>query len=177
MTVTWLLIRITKVHDSNTVTLCYGVVQPRRTDRLHSDQVTDTFQHLLHRLPSSCASIAQVLQARLEIDVHALLTLAWRHPATLLHYQCGDDCRVLPETPQQRPHPWVLVADESLGCWVPGLAHVVRPVRPRWRWRRGRSTRLGRTGAAVVGSGLVVEALTAGGWMTRCRPVTYVATK
>ena len=129
MTVTWLLIRITKVHDSNTVTLCYGVVQPRRTDRLHSDQMPDTFQHL-DRLPSSCASITQVLQARLYVDVDSLLMLAWRHPATLLYYQCGDDCGVLPETPQQRPHPWVLVPDESLECRVPGLAHVVRPVRP-----------------------------------------------
>ena len=43
ITGTLLLIRITKVLDINTVTLCYGVVQPRRTDRLHPDQVSDTF--------------------------------------------------------------------------------------------------------------------------------------
>ena len=63
------------------------------------------------------------------------------------------------------------MTDESLEGGVPGLTHIVGPVRPSdggdvdvpHFWGGCRRIRASGSGAA---------ALRAGGWMTRCRPVT-----
>ena len=88
----------------------------------------------------------------------ACLSLARRHPATLLDDERRHQCHILPQTLDQRPHPRMLVPDELLECRVSGLTHIVRPVRPQWRWRHGRSTRLGRPEAVVVVIGPMVGA-------------------
>ena len=66
--------------------------------------MTDTVQQVLDWLRSDCAGVAHVLKARRE---------------NLLDDERRHKCRVFPQTP-----------DESLECRVPGLAHIVRPVRP-----------------------------------------------
>ena len=67
------------------------------------------------------------------------------------------------------------MTDESLEGGVPGLTHIVGPVRPSdggatWTFHTSGANRGGCR--RIRASGSSAAALRAGGWMTRCRPVT-----
>ena len=163
-----------KVHDSNTVTLvrcaptellrCY-FVQPTSSTNQPSRIGSDDRHRPTSRLPSSfrlrerCTSTSGTPADR--------GTRAFDACAAASH----DSCTISVETRAAsfRRH---LSSVDTLGCWCPTsrwnaefqVSHMLLSCPPQWRWRRGRSTRLGRTWAAVVGSGPVVGRGGVGGW-------------